>query len=227
MPLPSSSMRTCAVATLVALAAFAAPSPVQAQLRTTTPRTGSIELTPFGGYNWGGTFETDASGSFEEGKLREASTFSWGVILSKLQGYGTAGEIFYLRQDADVSFEPRDGSKRDVGKLSNNYIQIGGRRHLQMTEGLSPFISASLGTNILDSDAGDAAWRFAFSLGGGVTFPFKNNPRIGLRIDSRWMVTLVPSGDLESWCSVWSCYTAEGTAWLNQGQASAGLSIKF
>lgn len=219
MPIASSSTRAFAVAMLVALVAA---SPVRAQEYSTY---GRFELTPFGGYNWGGSFSTDAGSNFPSGELSAASTGSWGVIISRLQYAGTAAEIFYLRQDASVTFDGKGEAPRDVGTLANNYIQIGGRRALR-AEGVSPFISASLGTNILDSDNNGAVWRFAFTLGGGVKVPL-GNPRYALRVDARWLATLVPSGDLESWCSVWGCYTASGSTLLNQGSATAGLSIGF
>ena len=223
MPLAPSSTRVFAVAALVALATLVTASPVQAQGNYGTH--GRFEITPFGGYQWGGSFETDASNAIPEGELNAKDAASWGVILSRYQYSGTAGEIFYLRQDADVTFDARGEGPRSVGQLASNYIQIGGRRALR-EEGVSPFISASLGANILDADDADGVWRFAFTLGGGVRVPL-SNPRVALRIDARWMATLIPSGDLDSWCSVWGCYTAEGSTLLNQGQASAGLSIGF
>lgn len=224
MPLSSSSTRTFAAATLVALVTLAAASPVQAQGDYGT--SGRFEITPFGGYQWGGSFQTDASNAIPEGELAAKDAASWGVIISRYQYSGTAAEIFYLRQDADVTFDSRNEGKRDVGQLASNYIQIGGRRALRPLDQISPFISASLGANILDASDADATWRFAFTLGGGVRVPL-SNPRVAIRIDARWMATLIPSGDLESWCGLWGCYSAEGSTLLNQGQASAGLSIGF
>ena len=50
---------------------------------------------------------------------------------------------------------------------------------------------------------------------------------VGVRLDARWMVTPVPSGEYGSWCTFWGCVATEGTTWLNQGQVSGGLVIAF
>lgn len=227
MPFPSSSLRALAVATFVTLATLLPASSAHAQARPLPDygNPGQFEITPFGGWQWGGSFTTDAQQTIPAGKLRLKDGINWGVILSRLEWSGTAVELLYLRQDADVSFEPKGEATRDVGKMSNNYIQVGGRRALRAS-GAGPFISASLGTNIIDADASGATWRFAWTLGGGLRMPL-GNPRVALRVDARWMATLVPSGDYSSWCTVWGCYAAQGSTLLNQGQASAGLSIGF
>jgi len=211
---PASSLCVLAVAALVATA--------------TAPSAGAqrFELTPFGGYQWGGSFDTDAFGSIPSGELSEEASFSWGVMLSALTSTSTAFEMFYLRQDSDIRFDPTIGETTTPGKLSNNYILFGGRRELPTAGNLSPFISGSLGTNILDGENIDSSWRFAWSLGGGAKFKLPNE-RVSLRFDLRWMATLVPSGDVSSWCSVWGCYAVEGSTLLNQGNASGGLAIAF
>ena len=211
---PASSLCALAVAALVAT--------------ITAPSAGAqrFELTPFGGYSWGGSFDTDAFGETPSGELSEQASFSWGVILSARTNSNAAGELFYLRQDSDIQFDPSIGATTTPGKLSNNYIQFGGRREFPTASALSPFISGSLGFNVLDGDEIDSSWRFAWSLGGGAMFKLPNE-RVSLRLDVRWLATLVPSGDVSSWCTVWGCYAVEGSTVLNQGQASGGLAIAF
>jgi opacity protein-like surface antigen len=211
---PPSSLRALAVAALVATA--------------TAPSAGAqrFELTPFGGYQWGGSFDTDALGDISAGELSEQDSFSWGVLLGVRATTSTVGEIWYLRQDSDVRFDPSFGESTTPGKISNNYVQFGGRQEFNTLARVSPFVSGSLGFNILDSDDLDATWRFAWTLGGGAMFKLPNE-RVALRLDLRWMATLVPSGEYSTWCSVWGCYAAGGSTLLNQGQASGGLAIAF
>lgn len=218
---PSSSLSGLAVTALIAFAA--APS-AHAQSAYPTARG---ELTPFGGYSWGGSLETDSFGTISSGELHENSAFSWGALLSYNTNWDSAFEMFYLRQSANVTFqEDRSGNKTDVGTLANNYLQFGGRRDINPQGRVVPFISGTLGVNILDASEASSEWRFAFTLGGGARIKLPN-PRLGLRLDVRWLATPVPSGDYATWCDAWGCYAAGGTAWLNQGQASGGLSIAF
>ena len=54
-----------------------------------------------------------------------------------------------------------------------------------------------------------------------------NNPRLGFRLDVKWMVTPVPSGTYGTWCDYWGCYVTSGTDWLHQGSAGLGLVVAF
>ena len=224
MPHPTRSLRGLAATALLLL--VAAPSAAAQVLNGGAAPRG--ELTPFGGYQWGGSFDTDASSQIAAGKLEEQGAASWGAIFSYFVSSSSAFEVFYLRQDTNVQFDPRQGETRNVGDFANNYIQVGGRRDFAGAGALVPFVSLSLGVNGLDPKASDidSSWRFAWTLGGGARYMMPNQ-RVGLRLDVRWMVTPVPSGDYGSWCTVWGCYATEGTEWLNQGNASAGLMVAF
>ena len=97
----------------------------QAQYYGATHR---FEITPFGAYQTGGTFDTDALANIASGKLSENSSVSWGGILSFLTSATSAAEIWYLRQDTDVDFNsdlPSVATKT-VGDFANNYIQLVG-----------------------------------------------------------------------------------------------------
>jgi hypothetical protein len=188
-----------------------------------------FEITPFGGYQWGGSFDTDAFGTIPGGELQEEGSFSWGVVLSFLTPANTALELIYLRQDTDLEFKPDLASARGLGGFANNYIHLGGRWELPLQVQFHPFITASLGINILDPEAGelDSETRFSWGLGGGARYMFGPTQRFGLRADLKWLVTPVPSGDYGTWCTFYGCFASEGTAWLHQGQASAGLIFAF
>lgn len=215
MFIPASCLRRLVVPTLVAL------------VTASSAESQRFELTPVGGYQWGGSFDTDAFGDIPAGKLSEVSSFSWGVILSAHTTSTTSGEIFYLRQSSDVRFDPNVGETTTPGTLSNNYIQFGGRQDFMGTGNVTPFVSGSLGFNVLDGggDVG-STWRFAWTLGGGAKFALPNE-RVAVRVDVRWLATLVPSGEYASWCTVWGCYASGGSTLLNQGQATGGLAVAF
>jgi opacity protein-like surface antigen len=200
-------------------------SPARAQGAYVPPK--RFEITPFGSYQWGGSFDTQGFSNILAGEIAENASFSWGGILSFLAAGNSAVELYYLRQDTKVDFKPNTGESREVGDFANNYVQLGVRQGLPKTEGLAPFITASMGINVLDAKNSDSSTRFAWSLGGGAKYMVPNNPRLGFRLDIKWMVTPVPSGTYGTWCDYWGCYVTSGTDWLHQGSAGLGLILAF
>jgi len=83
-----------------------------------------------------------------------------------------------------------------------------------------------MGINVLDADNSSSSTRFAWSLGGGAKW-MAANQKVGVRMDIRWMVTPVPSGEYGTWCDYWGCYVTSGTDWLHQGSAGLGLIFAF
>lgn len=204
------------------------PVTSEAQLPPMTP-VPRFEITPLAGYQWGGSFDTDQSGRIPAGELEEEGSFAWGVLLSFLTSEHTAVELMYLRQSTDIRFNPITQPIRELGGFANNYIQLGGRWEFPVQAAFRPFISASLGINILDPAADQVSTRtkFAWTLGGGARYMFGSTQRLGLRADARWLVTPVPSGDYGTWCDFYGCFVAQGTSWVSQGQAMAGVVIAF
>ena len=214
------------IALTAALVSASLASPLAAQRYVPNPR---VEITPFGSYQWGGDFGTDGFTGIPAGKISEADSFSWGAMLSFSATGTSAVELLYLRQDTDVSFNPNVGTSRQLGGFANNYIQIGGRNDFVTNEGpVRPFISASIGMNVIDPKAGNlgSSTRWAWTLGGGARY-MPADKKIGFRFDARWMVTPVPSGTYGGWCDYWGCYAVEGTSWVGQGQVGAGLIWAF
>ena len=194
-------------------------TPLAAQVRA--------ELTPFGGYNWGGSLDTDAGSGFGSGEFSLEDSFTWGGILSLNVQPGVAFEVWYLRQDNQLLFQG-DGpaGSQASADFATNYIQFGGRWAIPMQAAIEPFFSASLGMAIFEPPGDiDGSTRFSWSLGGGFRKMF--SPKMGIRTDIRWLATPVPSGDYSQWCGFYGCYVAEGTEWVSQGQVSGGLIIAF
>ena len=229
-------MRTLPVSVSLAaclvLAATAAPLEAQGRARS-RPKETRFELTPFAGYQWGGSFDTQAGGAVPAGQLKESDTFSWGVILSFTPQPQTAVELTYLRQDNQLRFQGlASGTTFKTADFANNYIQIGGRwsflRPKPDGSGISPFITASLGINVIDLKVPNIGsdTRFAWSLGAGTKYMFANKP-FGLRADIRWWIMPVSSGTYGTYCDFYGCFVAEGTAWVNQGQVSGGVVFAF
>ena len=213
--------RAVALVAAVLLLPAAAAAPARAQGGYVPPK--RFEITPVGAYQWGGSYDTQVGNGFTGGKIEEQDSFSWGAILSFLAAGNSAVELYYLRQDTDIS----GNQTRNVSTgFSNNYVQIGVRQGLPKTEGIAPFITASMGINVLDATNASSSTRFAWSLGGGAKW-MAANQKVGVRLDIRWMVTPVPSGEYGTWCDYWGCYTTSGTDWLHQGSAGLGLIFAF
>jgi opacity protein-like surface antigen len=225
MPRTTSTVQSFILVAALLLTATPSVAAAQVSYRQAPPR---VELTPFGSYQWGGSFDTQSSGVISAGELNEGDSFSWGVIASFMAQRNSAVELWYLRQDTDVTFNPNTGNSRNVGDFSNNYIQLGVRQDLAVGANLKPFITASMGVNILDPKGGDlgSSTRFSWTLGGG-TKVMMANQRVGFRLDLRWMVTPVPSNTYGGWCDIWGCYAVEGTDWLHQGSVGGGIVFAF
>ncbi len=209
-----------AVAAVLGLGLGAAP--LEGQLVEARPR---YEITPIAGYQWGGSFEADV------GELQLDDSFVWGVVLSFLAAGNSALELTYLRQDTDLRFESFGGggvSDSSAG-FAMNYIQIGGRQEFGRGGKARPFISGSLGINVLDlkAEGFGSETRFSWSLGGGFIYATGESGRVSLRADVKFWATPVPSGDYGTWCTYYGCFVTEGTEWVTQGQATGGLVFAF
>ena len=204
-------------------------SGLQAQGLVEVEHHNRFEFTPFGAYQWGGSYDTDAGGSFPAGELHLEDSFGWGGILSFLLEEAGAVELTYLRQDTDINFQPVAGSRRELGGFAINYIQIGGIGTPVHTTGqFKPFLSGSLGIGIFDpkTEGIGSDTRFSWSVGAGGKYMAKSN-RVGVRFDARLWVTPFPSGDYGTWCDFYGCFVVEGTTWVTQGTLSTGLVLAF
>jgi hypothetical protein len=212
----------------VALVGALGATPVAAQL-TPIEEIHRYEFTPFAGYQFGGGWETDASGSVPAGDLNLEDAFTWGAILGFVAHPGSVVELTYLREDTDVNFDRAAGGQTALGGFAVNYIQIGGRQEFGTGGRVSPFLDISLGIGIFDPKAEGIGsdTRFSWSVGGGFRVPMGESGRTSIRVDTRLWITPFPSGDYAVWCDFYGCFTAEGTTWVTQGTVSGGLAFAF
>jgi Outer membrane protein beta-barrel domain len=185
-----------------------------------------FEITPFAGYQWGGSLEADLSG-FPAGELQLPGSFAWGGIVSFRTSPASAVELTYLRQDTDINFDRATGATTTVDEFAVNYIQAGGIWEFGQNQ-LRPFISGSLGIGIFDpkNENLGSDTRFSWTVGTGAKYMFKSG-RVGVRADLRLWVTPFPSGEYATWCDFYGCFVAEGTEWVTQGTGSGGIVFAF
>jgi opacity protein-like surface antigen len=146
---------------------------------------GTIELTPYGAYSFGGAFKDEESAL--EAELQDYGAF--GLIFDYQQQNNTQIEVIYsqLRTDADVA-------GLTIADVNLYYLQIGGTYQFEEIGRTLPFMSATLGgTHIsVDAEGYGSDTFFGFSIGGGLQIA--PSSRFGVRLEARAFGTLLQSG---------------------------------
>jgi len=146
--------------------------------------TGTIELTPYGAYSFGGTFKDEDSAT--EANLQDSESF--GLIFDYKRKDNTQVEVIYSQQRTDA-----DVSGTTIPNVNMHYLQIGGTYLFDQGRVL-PFMSATLGATHIDVDTegfGSDTF-FGFSIGGGLQIA--PTSRLGLRLEARAFGTMLQSG---------------------------------
>ena len=183
---------------------------------------GTIELTPYGAYSFGGTFKDEDSDT--EVELQDSESF--GLIFDYKLKNNTQIEVIYSQQRTDA-----DVSGTTVPNVNMQYLQLGGTYLFDQGKVL-PFMSATLGGTHIDVDTegfgSDTFW--SFSIGGGLQIA--PSSRIGLRLEARAFGTMLRSGSTvfcgsdpgngAAGCAI----TLEGNV-LWQFQTMAGIVFRF
>lgn len=182
-----------------------------------------IELTPFGGYRWGGTIWADRSNLFNE-DVDVASNGDYGVNLGIPVGISRVKlELMVNRQDTALQlagglFTPNDR----LADMHITYYHAGLQIPLGDAYTSSPFVVLSAGIANLRPDIRGVAAdnRFSASAGVGVKVPLNRN--VGLRVEGRGYFTSL--GEHDDRCT--RCRSDYGRD-LYQGEANVGLVISF
>lgn len=182
------------------------------------------ELTAFGGYRFGGTFDVqDTDSSYE---WRDASSF--GLIWNHPYKDNTEWEVFLSQQDSTAelsgtaALDPRVDVETTTLQIGGTYLWEGAtaRRYLVATIG-GTHIKAQ--TQAAESDT---------FLSGSIGLGIKISPtaRVGLRLEARWSLVLTNNstdlfcrtGPDANVCAV----KAEGDL-FNQVETFAGVVVRF
>ena len=183
-----------------------------------------FELTPFGGYRLGGSFDvedddgTDRSVDIDNGG-------SWGVDLGIYRDPASFYELLYSTQSSGFDSNDPELERVDV---TTEYYHVGGTLLFADEQWAVPWLSFTLGATEFSADGFDSETKFSLSLGGGLRLPFSDNfaATLGLRgyltfIDSDTGVFCY-SGSTSSGCLVKSA----GSSYI-QGEATVGLTLRF
>jgi hypothetical protein len=179
-----------------------------------------IEITPFGGFRFGGSFEDANTG--DTIAIDEAG--SYGLILDFDLEPSKQIEVYLSRQSTKLS---SGGTVTGNPKfdLTVDYYHIGG---LVLLEGdrVRPFVSGTFGLTRMDPQGADrtAEYYFSIALGGGAKVPLTD--RLGLRFDARGIFTAVNTNST-IFCANSGCAIQVHGGGLLQGELTAGLTFKF
>lgn len=145
-----------------------------------------FEITPFAGFRFGGSFEDNTTGT----DLKVGESGSFGLILGLRDTPETHYELFYGFQRTDLRGGGTFGGN-PLFDLDIHYLHLGGTYEFPL-EKVTPFVSGGVGLTFLDpSGAGlDSSTNFSLSLGGGMKIPITS--RVGVRLEGRGYLTILP-----------------------------------
>lgn len=185
-----------------------------------------IELTPFVGYQFGGTFEGDYDYDdddfdfFDDVDIDESE--SYGMILDIGLSKNAQIELFYSRQES--SFEESGFFGEAFGDVQIEYFHVGFLWQWGAGQ-VKPFVVAT-GGGTRFTLPGDSDTRISGAIGGGVKV-FVND-HVGFRFDGRLYSTFIDE-DEEISCSRRSrrCFRYDDDVSLVQLDFKVGLIFAF
>ena len=208
-------MTNARVAACVIAAWLAIPAAARAQ----TP----IEVTPFGGYRFGGDFFELVTG--EPVDLDGAAVLGVAVDVPIPNPRGYQIEALFSHEEADFTVRREPGGPTTIARATVDHWMGGGLQEFG-GEKVRPFLTGMLGLTRYAGE-GDNEIRFALSAGGGVKlFPTRH---LGLRLDGRLFATFVDADLGFLACNSFSgaCVLAFRTDVVFQAEFTAGAVLKF
>ena len=167
----------------------------------------SVEITPFGGYVFGGTLHGDY------GEVHIDDNAQYGGMISVAVSRVIDLDLIYNRSDtkAQVNYYDIGGYVQPSLEipLSINYIQIGFTKNFRVNPTVSPFFGFNLGAcDFAPKEDYSDAWFFSVGMNAGAKIYFAK--RIGLRLQAQGYIPV------------------QGTAFsmfVGTGGSSAGVSV--
>ncbi len=204
------------LAALAAIAFLAVIYPLQANA-------GNFEVTPFGGYTWGGQFTDSVTGT----ALKVDETANYGIMADFKQDEQSQIELYISRQNTQLKTNSGLFTGNPLFDLDIEYYHIGGTYNPNPDPGKTrPFVVGTLGaTHMVPKGSGlNSLTKFSLSLGGGVKLFVTD--RVGLRLEGRWFGTLF-DGSGSAFCSSGTCAIQVQGSLFSQFVANGGLIIAF
>lgn len=193
------------------------PALLQAQEATT-------EITAFGAYRFGGTFEEEESGA--EYELNDSPSF--GLIVNFRHKDPTQWEILYSQQQTEAEFQGGTISDGEVD-LDLHVLQLGGTYQFE-GEVARPYLAFTLGGTHVKASANGSDSDTFFSGSIGIGMKFLPTSRVGIRVEARAYGTLVDNST-DLFCSTGPdqniCAIRLEGRMLSQVETFAGITVRF
>ena len=183
-----------------------------------------FEITPFVGYRFGGTFESEEP--VAEYEMQDSSSF--GLLLNFPHKANTQWEILYSQQSSAADYSGAAGPDPVVDvdihvlQLGGTYLFDGGRAQ--------PYLAATIGGTHIRTESTTSQDDTFFSGSIGIGVKFMPSPRIGIRLEARAYGTLIDSSS-QIFCSTGPdqniCAVQVDGNMLSQFETFAGVTFRF
>jgi opacity protein-like surface antigen len=180
-----------------------------------------FEITPFGGYRFGGSFdvsESDASYEFKDSS-------SFGLIFNLRDQANTQWELLYSKQSTEVQLQSEENLQPLID-IDMQILQIGGT-YQGDGDVFRPYLAATIGGTNIKAESGSDNF-FSGSIGLGLQI--RPADRLGIRLEARAYGTLTDS-DTDLFCSTGPdqniCAIRVDGKLLSQFETFAGVVFRF
>lgn len=208
------------MAVLVFLAMSVGASSVMAQ--------GVMEITPFGGTRFGGRIDLTAPNIQNVDYLTIKSTWDYGVLADFTIFPKFQAEVMWNRQPTQLGAHVfNTGRIAGATDATFDMYQFSGLYEFgNYRAKLKPFVVAGMGFTHIDSNGVlNFENRLSFNVGGGVKFFFTRH--LGLRLEARYSPTETTSSNGVVCDPFFGCFTTRFQNYAQQGQANAGIIVRF
>jgi len=182
------------------------------------------EITAFGAYRFGGTFEEDATDASYE--LNDSPSFR--MILRLPHKDPTQWEIIYSQQRTEAEFSGATSNDPEVD-IDLHVLQLGGTYQWE-GDVARPYLAFTLGGTHVRTRSADSNSDTFFSGSIGVGMKFLPTSRVGIRVEARAYGTLV-SSSTDLFCSTGPdlnlCAVRLEGRMLSQVETFAGITVRF
>lgn len=183
----------------------------------------SAEITPFAGYQFGGTM------NFYEGQLKGEGGLNYGVVIDIPLRDIMFAELYWSQMQESYRWDSYtygiDVLNYDI---NTNYFQVGAGKQdfLGSSDKVMGFGSMTMGAVWFDpkDETVQDTWRFSMTLGGGLKVFFSE--RVGIRLQGRMLLPMYWGGSSFYYGMGGGGVTVSSYSCLIQGDFTGGLIIK-
>ncbi len=189
--------------------------------QTAAPQKKESSVTLYGGYRWGGSLTDENT----ESSVSVRNDVSYAIAVDIGLDRQTQVQLFYSQQHSALSSESFAPTLNNEG-LAIDYYHVGGTYFFEEV-GAGGYVMAGFGATHMRPDRGDLNSETFLSGHIGAGFMIPLGKHVGLRFEARGYGTLI-NNDSAMFCSDnGGCVVAIKGDAMYQGEALAGLSIRF